>query len=204
MKIKKNLVVTYRLMKKFLGILVLGLLSCTTSYSNIIMQDLIDALVETNKPKSIEVAKNLKSIDINDKSYDLVIRKANLNIQDAKNIANAIKKIDQNKGPKLDTISMSFNEGLKDEGVITILNLIPKTTSVIAFVECGITDKAGQAIIDWAAKTNNLNGIYIEGNDFSKDMEEKFEKLRVDNPRLTVLSTWASESFKEMVKKSFN
>ena len=191
-------------MKKLLGIIVLGLLWCTTSYSNIIMQDLIDALVETNKPKSIEVAKNLKSIDINDKSYDLVIRKANLNIQDAKNIANAIYKIDQNKGPKLDTISMSFNEGLKDEGVITILNLIPKTTSVIAFVECGITDKAGQAIIDWAATTNNLNGIYIEGNTFSKEMEEKFEKLRVDNPRLTVLSTWASESFKEMVKKSFN
>ena len=184
--------------------MVLSLLWCSTSYSNIIMQDLIDALVETKKPKSIEVANNLKSTGDNDKSYDLVIRKANLNIKDAKNIATAIKKIDQNKGPQLGTISMSFNEDLKDEGVITLLNHIPLTTSVIAFVECGITDKAGQAIIDWAAKTNNLNGIYIEGNDFSKDMEEKFEKLRVDNPRLTVLSTWASESFKEMVKKSFN
>ena len=168
------------------------------------MQDLIDALVETKKPKSIEVANNLKSTGDNDKSYDLVIRKANLNIEDAKNIATAIKKIDQNKGPQLGTISMSFNEDLKDEGVITILNHIPLTTSVIAFVECGITDKAGQAIIDWAAKTNNLNGIYIEGNDFSKDMEKKFEKLRADNPRLTVLSTWASEEFKEMVKKTFN
>jgi len=168
------------------------------------MQDLIDALVETKKPKSIEVANNLKSTGNNDKSYDLVIRKANLNIEDAKNIATAIKKIDQNKGPQLGTISMSFNEDLKDEGVITILNHIPLTTSVIAFVECGITDKAGQAIIDWAAKTNNLNGIYIEGNDFSKDMEEKFDKLRADNPGITVLSEWASESFKEMVKKSFN
>ena len=39
----------------------LGLLWCSTSYSNIIMQDLIDALVETKKPKSIEVANNLKS-----------------------------------------------------------------------------------------------------------------------------------------------
>jgi hypothetical protein len=168
------------------------------------MQDLIDVLIETKKPKSIEVANNLKSTGDNDKSYDLVIRKANLNIEDAKNIATAIKKIDQNKGPQLGTISMSFNEDLKDEGVITILNHIPLTTSVIAFVECGITDKAGQAIIDWAAKTNNLNGIYIEGNNFSKDMEEKFEKLRADNPRLTVLSEWASESFKEMVKKTFN
>ena len=191
-------------MKKLLGVIVLGLLCCSTSYANIIMQDLIDALVETKKPKSIEVANNLKSTGDNNKSYDLVIRKANLNIKDAKNIATAIKKIDQNKGPQLGTISMSFNEDLKDEGVINLLNHIPLTTSVIAFVECGITDKAGQAIIDWAAKANNLNGIYIEGNDFSKDMEEKFEKLRADNPRLTVLSTWASESFKEMVKKSFN
>ena len=184
--------------------MVLGLLWCSTSYSNIIMQDLIDALVDTNKPKSIEVAETLKSIDNNDKFYDLVIRKANLDINDAKNIANAIKKIQQNNGPKLHTISMSFNENLKDEGIITLLNHLPLTTSVIAFVECGITDEAGQAIIDWSTKTNNLNGIYIEGNNFSKDMEEKFEKLRTDNPSLTFLSEWASEEFKEMVKKTFN
>ena len=119
-------------MKKILGIIVLGLLWCTKSYSNIIMQD----LVETKKLKNIEVAKDLKSIDNNDKSYDLVIRKANLSIQDAKNIASAIKKIEQNKGPKLHTISMSFNGDLKDEGVITILNHISLITSVIAFVEC--------------------------------------------------------------------
>ena len=79
-------------MKKFLGIIVLGLLWCSTSYSNIIMQDLINVLVEIKKPKSIEVANNLKSTSDNDKSYDLVIRKANLNIKDAKNIATAIKK----------------------------------------------------------------------------------------------------------------
>ena len=39
-------------MKKLLGIIVLGLLWCSTSHANIIMQDLIDALVETKKPKS--------------------------------------------------------------------------------------------------------------------------------------------------------
>ena len=134
-------------MKKLLGVMVLSLLWCSTSYSNIIMQDLIDALVETKKPKSIEVANNLKSTSDNDKSYDLVIRKANLNIKDAKNIATAIKKIDQNKGPQLGTISMSFNEDLKDEGVITILNHIPLTTSVIAFVECVSPIKQGRLLL---------------------------------------------------------
>jgi hypothetical protein len=190
--------------KKVLLILVLGLFWSDVSYSNMIMQDLIDVLVETKKPKSIEVAKALKLISTNSKSYDLVIRKANLNLEDAKKIANAINIVDQKKGPKLHTISMSFNQELKDDGVIAMLNKIPKTTSVIAFVECGITDKAGQAIIDWASKANNLDGVYIEGNTFSKNMEAKFEKLRTDNLNLTVLSEWASEDFKEMVKKTFN
>ena len=190
-------------MKKLLVILVLGLLWSNSSYS-FVMQDLIETLEETKKPKSIEVAETLKSINAKEKSYDLIIRKANLNLEDAKNIANAISRVEKNNGPKLHTLSMSFNQELKDEGVIAILNQIPKTTSVIAFVECGITDKAGQAIIDWAAKTNNLDGIYIEGNTFSKSMETKFAKLRTDNPQLTVLSEWASEDFKDMVKKSFN
>jgi hypothetical protein len=192
------------IVKKFLAIIVLSLLWSNISYSNIIMQDLINVLLETKKPKSVEVAKALKSISANSKSYDLIIRKANLNLEDAKKIANAINRVDQKKGPKLHTISMSFNQDLKDDGVIAILDQIPKTTSVIAFVECGITDKAGQAIIDWASKANNLDGIYIEGNIFSKNMEAKFQKLRIDNRNLTVLSKWASEDFKEMVKKTFN
>ena len=192
------------IVKKFLAIVVLNLLWSNISYSNIIMQDLINVLLETKKPKSVEVAKALKSISANSKSYDLIIRKANLNLEDAKKIANAINRVDQKKGPKLHTISVSFNQDLKDDGVIAILDQIPKTTSVIAFVECGITDKAGQAIIDWAFKANNLDGIYIEGNTFSKIMEAKFEKLRIDNRNLTVLSEWASEDFKEMVKKTFN
>ena len=192
------------IVKKFLAIIVLSLLWSNISYSNIIMQDLINVLLETKKPKSVEDAKALKSISANSKSYDLIIRKANLNLEDAKKIANAINRVDQKKGPKLHTISMSFNQDLKDDGVIAILEQIPKTTSVIAFVECGITDKAGQAIIDWAFKANNLDGIYIEGNTFSKIMEAKFEKLRIDNRNLTVLSEWASEDFKEMVKKTFN
>jgi len=191
-------------MKRLLGIVVLGFLWCSPSYAEFVMQDLINVLIETKKTKSIEVAKNLQSIGPNDKTYDLIIRKANLSLEDAKNIAKAIDKVSKNHGPKLSTISMSFNQDLKDEGVIAILSKIPKTTPVIAFVECGITDKAGQAIIDWALENNEVNGIYIEGNTFSNSMEAKFEKLRVDNPQLTVLSEWASEGFKEMVKKTFN
>ena len=57
----------------------------------------------------------------NAKSYDFVIRKAKLDIIDAKNIGKAINLIDQNSGPKLGTVSISFNKNSKDEGVISIL-----------------------------------------------------------------------------------
>ena len=95
-------------MKSFFFIIVFTLSLYNTIYANIVMQDLIDVLVQTNKQKSFEVAKNLKQLNQNANTYDFVIRKANLDIVDAKNIAKAIKKIDLNDGPKLHTISMSF------------------------------------------------------------------------------------------------
>ena len=191
-------------MKRFLGIVVLGYLWCTPSYAEFIMQDLINVLIETKKAKSIEVANNLQSIGSDDQTYELVIRNANLSLKNATNIAKAIDKFSKNNGPKLSTLSMSFNPDLRDEGVIAILDKIPKNTPVIAFVECGMTDKAGQAIIDWALENKEINGIYIEGNAFSNSMEAKFEKLRIERPQLTILSKWASEEFKKMVKKNFN
>ena len=57
------------------------------------MQDLIDVLVQTNKQKSFEVAKNLKQLNQNAKTYDFVIRKANLDIVDAKILLKLLKKL---------------------------------------------------------------------------------------------------------------
>jgi len=45
------------------------------------------------------VARNLKSVGLQNKSYDLIIRKANLNIKNSLDIAKAIKQINQNNGP---------------------------------------------------------------------------------------------------------
>ena len=55
----------------------------------------------------------------------------------------------QKNGLKRGTLSTSFNHNLKHQGVITILNNIPKNTPVIASVECVVADEAAQAIIDW-------------------------------------------------------
>jgi hypothetical protein len=56
-------------MKKLLGSTLLSLLWCSISYSSIITQDLIDALIETKRPNSTGVVKNLKFIGTYDKFF---------------------------------------------------------------------------------------------------------------------------------------
>jgi hypothetical protein len=70
-------------------------------------------------------------------------------------------------------------------------------------VECGITDLAGQKIIDWAYKNDHLIAVYLEGNNFTDTMYSKFKKLKSDKPNLTILSKWANEGFEKMVKETY-
>jgi molybdate-binding protein len=80
-------------MKSFFFIIVFTLSLFNTSYANIVMQDLIDVLVQTNKQKSFEVAKNLKQLKQDAKTYDFVIRKANLDITMQKILQKQLKKL---------------------------------------------------------------------------------------------------------------
>ena len=184
-------------------LLILLLLLPSLSWGDFIMKDLIDVLRTINNSKTNKVAMDLQSINENQDSYDFIIRKANLSNTDAVKIALALNSIELNNGPKLHTISLSFNQKLKDDGVIEIINNIPQDTSVIAFVECGITDLAGQKIIDWAYKNDHLIAVYLEGNNFTDTMYSKFKKLKSDKPNLTILSKWANEGFEKMVKETY-
>ena len=99
---------------------------------------------------------------------------------------------------------MSFNKSFKDKGLNLILNVIPDTTKVLAFVECGLTDTGALKIIEYAYKNKNINQIYLEGNFFSKSIQNKFNKLKIDRPQLTIISQWPSNTFRELVRKNYN
>jgi hypothetical protein len=164
------------------------------------LSHLIAALTKIDKPKSLKVAKELTSAN---NSYELIIRRANLNVLDVNKISNAIEKISHQKGPLLKTISMSFNKDLKDEGLIKVLEALPDSTSTIAFVECGITDIGGQKIIDWAYNQKAIKQIYLEGNFFSKQIINKFMKLKNDKPDIAMIIEWPSEEFKKMALDNY-
>jgi hypothetical protein len=85
-----------------------------------------------------------------------------------------------------------------------ILNSISNTTKVVAYVECSLTDKAAETIINWAYEAKNLQALYFEGNFFSRKMHEKFTFLTNAKLSLTVMSEWPSDQFKSMVKQTYN
>ena len=142
---------------------------------------LLNALIEINHPKALQVAADLKNFKGDIKTYKLIIRKADLDFNDIKKLAEAIKQVQKTRGPDLIILSMSFNKNIKDEGLNLILNVIPDTIEVLAFVECGLTDTGALKIIDYAYKSKNINQIYLEGNFFSKSIQYKFKKLKMVN-----------------------
>ena len=75
---------------------------------------------------------------------------------------------------------------------------------MVACVECSLTDKATDTIINWAYKAKILQALYFEGNFFSRKMHEKFNVLTNAKPSLTVMSAWPSNQFKSMVKQTYN
>ena len=93
--------------------------------------------------------------------------------------------------------------GLADSGLDFIIHALPKSTSTIAFVDCGLTDISGEKIIAWAYAHEGIKEIYLEGNLFSKSIINKFIKLKKDKPEINMIVKWPSEGFKEMVIQNY-
>ena len=85
-----------------------------------------------------------------------------------------------------------------------ILNVIPKSTKVLAFVECGLSNWGALRIIGYVYKNMNVNEIYLVGNSFTVNTQREFKKLNVDRHYLTIISDWPSKEFEEMVKKNYS
>ena len=98
---------------------------------------------------------------------------------------------------------MSFNKNLTDSGLNSILQVLPESTSAIGFVECGLTDASGERIINWAYVHKGIKEIYLEGNLFSKNIINKFVKLKKDKPNIVMLIEWPSVEFKKMVLENY-
>jgi len=70
---------------------------------------LINALHSTGNAFCLNAAERLEASRASKMEYDLHLRKADLGVSDAEIIARAIRKISLNKGPALQSFSMSYS-----------------------------------------------------------------------------------------------
>jgi single-stranded DNA-specific DHH superfamily exonuclease len=152
-----------------------------------IINPLINALRLTNNPVSNKVAETLLSLKKSESSYDLHLRNADLNYNQIKSIAEAIKTVHEKEGPSLQSFSMSYNSNLGDEGVLILVKNLPQTITQIGLVKSGIGDKGAQALIRWSTNAKQLRWLCVENNIFSNDIKDRLRNLGRERSDLLVV-----------------
>ena len=90
-----------------------------------IISYLTNALRSINNPVCEKAADDLLSLKNNKSDYDLHLRNADLNYNEIKLIAEAIKTVHLKGEPLLRSFSMSYNQHLGDEGVLILVKTLP-------------------------------------------------------------------------------
>lgn len=114
----------------------------------------------------------------------LNLRNLGLGEKDIIDITNIIEY--ENDAIYLSSISFSYNQ-LGDVGAILTAKKMPHSISEIGLVDCGIGDKGGYAILNWIRKSNSLQMICIEQNNFSDKLKMEFNLFKRENPKVMVV-----------------
>jgi hypothetical protein len=151
------------------------------------MDALISALNNTGKPVCLAAAGRLAALDPNTKSFDLHVRRAGLDAEDARILADALRETDGFSGPVLRSFSASYNPDLTDAGVVALAEAFPATMTELGLVGCSIGDAGGLAILSWARTAAGTRMICVEANDFSANVKSDFAQLGRESSSLLVV-----------------
>ena len=144
-----------------------------TSNRHLNMDALIDALRSIGKPICLDAAEKLQGLVENSGSFDLHLRRAGLDAEDAMLLAEAMREKPGSYNVTLRSFSASYNPNLTDEGVIALANAFPTTMTGLGLVGCSIGDPGGLAILGWAENAESPRMICIEANAFSAKVRSR-------------------------------
>lgn len=150
-------------------------------------KSLIRALRSTGNAICMSTADRLEASRSPLGEYNLHMRKANLTASDAEIIARAISDSFFKDGIVLRSFSVSYNAGLKDDGVLSLVRAFPPTINELGFVECAIGDEGGATLLHWSKQATELRMICVEGNHFNSRIKRGFMKLAQERPNLLVV-----------------
>jgi hypothetical protein len=151
------------------------------------MDALIGALNSIGKPVCIAVAGRLAALGPKAASFDVHLRRAELDVEDARILAAALRETNGSSGPVLRSFSASYNPDLTDAGVVALAEAFPATMSELGLVGCAIGDAGGRAVLSWVRTAFGARMVCVEENDFSADVKSGFAQLSRERSALVVV-----------------
>ncbi|MFK8035921.1 MAG: hypothetical protein AB8B94_17440 [Hyphomicrobiales bacterium] len=156
---------------------------------------LIKALRKTGNDACLKEAARLTETRPASSGFYLHLRSANLSLDDAINISNAMGSateqasdlMAEQKEHSMRSFSISYNRNVQDAGAVSFIHNLPKSITEIGMVGCDLGDETGEALLQWIHQANALKMICVEGNNFSSDMRQKLSKLAATTSGLLVI-----------------
>lgn len=159
----------------------------TPRYSRDASVKLARAMRLISSEQGREVAQLLELSANNAKDISLRLRSAGISRSDAVIIAGALLSLTRKEALSLRSLSLSFNPKIGDAGALAIARSLPRTLCELGLVDCGIEDRGGEALLQWAQQASRLQMICIEDNRFSQKLRAQFEALAQRNRNLLVV-----------------
>ena len=150
-----------------------------------IQSKIAEILRNIGRKECLEKAEFL--LDSENQSSSLNLRSLGLNATEVIQLAGVIKDVEKEGNAKIDSISFSYNNSLKDKGAVTLIKSLPISIRELGFVNCGIGDNGGQELLDWMRNALNLRMMCAEQNLFSDQLKLDFKKFSIENPKIMVV-----------------
>tara|TARA_B110000459_G_scaffold191482_1_gene227639 strand:- start:136 stop:717 length:582 start_codon:yes stop_codon:yes gene_type:complete len=154
--------------------------------TSIKMKYLIKGLRDTQNLICIREADRLEKIK-NNNNYYLHLRSAGINSYNAQLIATSLRKTHQNYQLFLNSFSISYNTSLNYKGLKVILESLPGHIKELGLVGCSLDDDAGDLIVSFLTRCNDLTMVCVESNEFSNLMKRKIQAALSHLPNCTVV-----------------
>ena len=148
---------------------------------------LANALRSIGGDVCIDAAERLEALSGRAERFSLHLRQAGLNQTDAKLLTDALGSFKSVKHTVISSLSVSFNPGIRDEGVTAIANTLPLTLPELGMVGCNMGDQADESLLRWAHAAPNLHTMCIEQNRFSARLKARFTELAQERPNILLM-----------------
>jgi len=151
------------------------------------MDVLIAALQSMGGPVCLGAANKLVTASASSSGFNLHLRSAEMDVQDARILANALQEMSELPTKPLMSFSASYNPDLKDAGAVVLAGSFPKSMIELGLVGCSIGDVGGTALLEWAQQAPKLRMICVEGNSLSSSLKSEFTELGQRHASLMVV-----------------